>query len=85
VLICDEVTSSLDVSVQAGIITLLRRLQEEQNLTMLFITHDLALAASISDATVALQGGRVVEGGPTGEVLSNPRDPYTQRLVAASG
>ena len=84
VLICDEVTSSLDVSVQAGVVTLLRRLQEERNLTMLFITHDLALAASISDTTIVLRGGEVVERGLTGEVLSNPRDPYTQTLVAAS-
>ena len=84
VLVCDEVTSSLDVSVQAGIVTLLRRLRAERGLTMLFITHDLALAASISDAAVVLRGGLVVEDGPTGEVLSNPRDPYTQSLVAAS-
>ena len=51
---------------------------------MLFITHDLALAASISDAAVVLRGGQVVEDGPTGEVLTNPSDPYTQSLVAAS-
>ena len=51
---------------------------------MLFITHDLALAASISDTTIVLRGGDVVERGLTGEVLSNPRDPYTQTLVAAS-
>ena len=70
-LICDEVTSSLDVSVQAGIVTLLQRLQAEQGLTMLFITHDLALAGSISDTTLVLRDGKVVEHGPTGEVLEN--------------
>jgi peptide/nickel transport system ATP-binding protein len=84
VLICDEVTSSLDVSVQAGVVALLRRLQDERDLTMLFITHDLALAASISDTTIVLRAGEVVEYGLTGQVLGNPQDPYTQALVAAS-
>jgi peptide/nickel transport system ATP-binding protein len=81
VLICDEVTSALDVSVQAAIIELLRRLQRERGLAMLFITHNLALVRSIAQHVVVMQSGRVVESGPVDQILNNAQNPYTQRLL----
>jgi peptide/nickel transport system ATP-binding protein len=80
-LVCDEVTSALDVSVQAIIIELLRRLQRERNLAMLFITHNLALVRSIAQTVVVLSDGCVVEQGPVEEVLERPRAEYTIRLL----
>jgi peptide/nickel transport system ATP-binding protein len=80
-LICDEVTSSLDVSVQAIIVELLRRIQRERGLAMIFITHNLALVRSIAQSTVVLHQGAVAESGPVEQVLERPADPYTQRLM----
>ena len=80
-LVCDEVTSALDVSVQAIIVELLRELQRERNLAMLFITHNLALVRSIAQTVVVLSEGTVVEQGPVEEVLERPRDRYTIRLL----
>ena len=80
-LVCDEVTSALDVSVQAIIIELLRRLQRERNLAMLFITHNLALVRSVAQTVVVLSEGSVVEQGPVEEVLDRPRNEYTIRLL----
>ncbi|WP_448955599.1 ABC transporter ATP-binding protein [Labrys neptuniae] len=81
VLLCDEVTSSLDVSVQASVIELLRSLLDD-GLGMLFVTHDLAVVRNIADQVVVLQAGRVVEHGETQAVLRSPRHPYTQSLLA---
>jgi peptide/nickel transport system ATP-binding protein len=81
-LICDEVTSALDVSVQAVIVEELRRLQRERHLAMLFITHNLALVRSIAQHAVVLRDGAVVEAGPVDQVLERPADPYTARLMA---
>ena len=80
-LVCDEVTSALDVSVQAIIVELLRRLQRERNLAMLFITHNLALVRSIAQTVVVLSAGKVVEQGPVEEILERPRERYTIRLL----
>jgi peptide/nickel transport system ATP-binding protein len=80
-LICDEVTSALDVSVQAVIVELLRRLQREHRLTMIFITHNLALVRSIAHTAVVLHDGRLVEAGPVNDILERPKDPYTIRLM----
>ena len=80
-LVCDEVTSSLDVSVQAVIVELVRRLQRERRLAMIFITHNLALVRSIAQTTVVLSGGRLVEAGPVEDVLDHPKNPYTVRLM----
>jgi len=80
-LICDEVTSALDVSVQAVIVELLRRLQHERRLAMIFITHNLALVRSIAQTAVVLCQGRVVETGPAGQVIDAPTHPYTIRLI----
>jgi peptide/nickel transport system ATP-binding protein len=80
-LVCDEVTSALDVSVQAVIIELLRRLQADQSLAMIFITHNLALVRSVAQTAVVLQAGRIVEAGPVGDVLERPAHRYTARLM----
>jgi peptide/nickel transport system ATP-binding protein len=81
-LVCDEVTSALDVSVQAAIVELLRRLQSERHLAMIFITHNLALVRSIAQTVVVLADGTVVETGSVDDVLERPQDPYTVRLMA---
>jgi peptide/nickel transport system ATP-binding protein len=80
-LICDEVTSALDVSVQAAVVEMLRRLQDEQSLSMLFITHNLALVRSIAQQVIVMSLGRIVESGPVEAVLDNPQAEYTQRLL----
>ena len=82
VLVCDEVTSALDVSVQAVIVELLRRLRAERKLAMVFITHNIALVRSIADEVVVLSNGRQVESGPVSKVLDEPTDDYTTRLLA---
>jgi len=80
-LICDEVTSALDVSVQAVVIELLRDLQVRRKLMLVFITHNLSLVRAIGDQVVVMSEGRVVETGPTDDVLDRPRHEYTVRLV----
>jgi peptide/nickel transport system ATP-binding protein len=75
------VTSSLDVSVQATIVELLRRIQRERHLAMLFITHNLALVRSIAQSAVVLHQGTVAESGPAEQILDHPASSYTQRLV----
>ena len=80
-LVCDEVTSALDVSVQAVIVELLRRLQRERQLSMIFITHNLALVRNIAQSAVVLCNGTVVESGPVEQILEHPADPYTVRLI----
>jgi peptide/nickel transport system ATP-binding protein len=84
VLICDEVTSALDVSVQASIVNLLSDLQATGELTMLFITHDMQLVRSVAQSVAVLHDGRVVESGPIGDVLTSPQHSYTQSLLAAA-
>jgi peptide/nickel transport system ATP-binding protein len=82
VLVCDEVTSALDVSVQAVIVELLRRLQTEHNLSLLFITHNISLVRSIAQSVVVLANGNLVEFGAVGDVLDHPTDTYTAQLMA---
>lgn len=81
--IADEPTSALDVSVQAVVLDLLRALQVELGFACLFVSHDLAVVDSIAARTVVLSAGRVVESGPTEQVLARPREDYTRRLVMA--
>jgi peptide/nickel transport system ATP-binding protein len=82
VLVCDEVTSALDVSVQAAIVELLAELQRELGLAMLFVTHNLPLVRSIAQRVAVMSSGRIVELGAVEHVLQSPKDDYTQRLLA---
>lgn len=82
-LICDEPTTALDVTVQLQILHLLRELQQEQNMAIVFVTHDLNLAAQFCDDVAIMYGGRIVESGPVGEVFANPVHPYTEGLLKA--
>ncbi len=81
-LVCDEVTSALDVSVQAAIVELLRGLQAERGLSLIFITHNLPLVRSIADHVVVMNGGTLCERGTVAEVLQAPKDAYTMQLLA---
>jgi ABC-type glutathione transport system ATPase component len=83
-LVCDEAVSALDLSVQAQILNLLRSLQQELGITLLFITHDLAVVRYISDRVTVLFQGHVVEHGTAEQVCTRPSDPYTKRLLAAA-
>ena len=84
ILIADECVSALDVSVQAQILALLDDLQKRLGLTIVFITHDLRVAAQISDRVVVMRAGEIVEDGPARQVLAAPQHPYTQALLAAA-
>lgn len=83
-LICDEPTAALDVSLQAQILALLARLRRERSLALLLITHDLALLPHAVDRVGVMLGGRLVEMGPVADVLARPWHPYTRALVAAT-
>jgi len=82
VLICDEVTSALDVLVQAAVVELLRELQSELGLSMLFVTHNLPLVRSLAQRVVVMADGKLVEVGGTEAVLTRPEQEYTRRLIA---
>ncbi len=84
VLVCDEITSALDVSVQAAVLDLLDGLRRRLGLAILFITHDLGVVAAIADHVVVLEQGEVRERGPAGRVLTDPVDGYTRALVDAA-
>ena len=82
--ICDEITSALDVSVQAAVLSLLGQLREDLGLALLFITHDLGVVATIADDVLVLERSRVVESGPAESVLTRPQNPYTVALLDAA-
>ena len=82
-LIADEPTTALDVTIQAQILDLLKELQATEGLSMLFITHDLGIVRRIADRVCVMKNGEIVETGPTHEVFDNPQHPYTQMLLAS--
>jgi len=82
-LIADEAVSALDVSIQAQILQLLEKIQQETGVAMIFITHDLRVASQICDRIAVMQKGRIVEYGPPSQIFTAPRSDYTRELVAA--
>ena len=84
VLLADEPVSMLDVSIRLDVLNLLLRLKDEEHLAVLFITHDIATARYFAEDTLVMYAGQTVEGGPSEEVISQPRHPYTQLLVSAA-
>ncbi len=82
-LIADEPTTALDVTIQAQILDLLAELKRKERMSLLFITHDLGIVRRIADRVSVMKDGEIVETGPTGEIFANPRHPYTQTLLAA--
>ena len=80
---CDEITSALDVSVQAGVLQLLLSLRRERKLSVLFITHDIGVVEYVSDKTAVMHHGRIVEIGDTAKVCGDPVTRYTQKLIDA--
>jgi peptide/nickel transport system ATP-binding protein len=84
VLVADEAVSALDVSVQAQILVLLREIQAEFGLGLLFITHDLRVAAQLCDRVIVMHQGKIVEEGPTAELYAHPQHDYTRRLLSAA-
>ena len=83
VILADEPTSMLDVSVRIGVLNLMRKLRDEQGISMLYITHDLASARYLADRTAVMFAGELVEEGESLDLLANPAHPYTQLLVSA--
>ena len=83
ILIADEPTTALDVTIQAQIIKLLRKVNAEHGTAMLFISHDLSLVRQLCSSVIVMQHGRIVETGPTEEVFQHPRESYTKALIDA--
>ncbi len=83
ILIADEPTTALDVTIQAQILDLLKDLKDRMGMGLLFITHDLGIVRRIADRVCVMQRGEIVEAGPTGEIFANPQHPYTQKLLGA--
>ncbi len=83
ILICDEPTTALDVTIQAKILELIKRLQEEHNISVIYITHDLGVVAKVADYVDVMYAGRIIEKGDINEIFYDPRHPYTWGLLAS--
>ena len=83
ILIADEPTTALDVTIQAQILELLAELKASENMGLLFITHDLGIVRRVADKVCVMKDGEIVESGPTAQIFANPQHPYTQKLLAA--
>lgn len=83
ILICDEPTTALDVTVQAKILELIKKLQKEHNLSVIFITHDLGVVANVADRVAVMYAGKIIEHGTVNEIFNDPRHPYTMALLSA--
>ena len=83
-IICDESVSSLDVSVQAQVLNLLKELQDKRGLTYIFISHDLSVVKFMADMMAVMNNGKIVEFGPSESIYKNPQEAYTQKLINAT-
>jgi peptide/nickel transport system ATP-binding protein len=83
-IVCDESVSALDVSVQAQVLNLLKRLQEKRGLTYIFISHDLSVVKFMSDMMAVMNAGKIVEFGPSENIYAHPKEEYTRRLIDAT-
>ena len=83
ILICDEPTTALDVTIQAQILELINRLKEERNLSVIFITHDLGVVANMADDIAVMYAGKIVEHGSAEDIFYDPRHPYTWALLSS--
>ncbi len=83
ILIADEPTTALDVTVQAQIVDLLKKLNKERKTSIIFISHDLSLVNQLCQRVIVMQEGKIVESGRTSDIFTRPRDPYTKKLIAA--
>ena len=83
VLLCDEITSALDVSSQAQILSLLSSLRRDKGMSLIFVSHDLAVVSSLCDRILVMRGGSVVEEGEAGKLIREPRSEYTKELIAS--
>jgi peptide/nickel transport system ATP-binding protein len=83
VLIADEISSGLDVSVQGAVLNLLREIQREKGISVLFISHNLAVVRYLADDIAVMSGGRIVEHGSTEQITERPQEPYTRALISA--
>ena len=83
VLVCDEAVASLDVSVRSKVLNLLLDLRETRGTSLLFISHDMGIVAHLADRLIVMKDGRIVEAGPTQQVIGDPRHDYTKALLAA--
>ena len=81
ILLCDEITSALDVTTQAQVIKLINEVRDAEDVAIMFVSHDLALVSMICDRVMVMKDGVVVESGPTAKVINDPQDPYTRRLL----
>ena len=80
-IVCDEATSALDVTVQAQIVTLLKKLKQEMGLSLLFISHDLGVVQNLCDRVLVMYQGKIVEEGTPDCIIQNPKDDYTKKLI----